>query len=119
MCEVKLIISNMLVINRVDRHACDQGATVVLVGPQEPLDRADTEVYTDCSSLSFLHRLTAVGMTKDDFTPFATFRECGAILLGPLFLDSLPWKLQVGSKYTRPVDIWGWQDLGILASRTG
>ena len=109
----------MLVINRVDRHACDQGATVVLVGPQEPLDRADTEVYTDCSSLSFLHRLTAVGMTKDDFTPCEMFQGYGAILLGHLFLDSLPWKLQVGLRCTRPVAILGWQDLGILASKTG
>ena len=42
LCQVKQNFSKM---NHVVRHACDQGASVVLVGPQEPLDRADTEVH--------------------------------------------------------------------------
>ena len=96
---------------------------MALVGPQEPLDRADTEVTISCDHKTLhppkLHRPTAVGMTKAGSTPFVMSQECGAILLGHLFPVFLPWRLQVGSKCTRQVAIWGWQDLGILASKTG
>ena len=61
----------------------------------------------------------AVGMTKDASTLYAMFWECGATLLMPLFLVFLPWRVQVGSKCTRPAATWGWQGLGIPTSRTG
>ena len=62
------------------RHASEEGARVALVGPQEPLDRADTEVKASSSTLvlrcnnnktdltAMTHRLTAVGTTKVDST---------------------------------------------------
>ena len=61
----------------------------------------------------------AVGMTKAVFTPCAMSPEYGETLPEPLFLVFLAWRMKVGSKCTRLVDIWGWRDQGILASRNG
>jgi len=44
-CYDLIVIGGGLIGSACVRHACDQGATAVLVGPQEPLDRADTETH--------------------------------------------------------------------------
>ena len=69
--------------------------------------------------ITFTHRPMAVGMTKAASTPCEMSQEFGDTLLMSLFLVSLPWRLQPGSKFTRPAVTWGWQDLDMLASRIG
>ena len=77
------------------RHASEEGARVALVGPQEPLDRADTEVKASSSTLvlrcnnnktdltAMTHRLTAVGTTKVDSTLCVRCKE--SFFNGPFF----------------------------------